>query len=668
MAVSLETTAAVPDAEELRALHGRLSQRLRTPSKPAEFFASFAAESQAALKGTAVAVWLVDGDRLPCVATTQPAPDDLNRLERSAREVVAVGAGTTIKGELAGRGPALLYPLRLGTSTCGVVLLVLPTDAGRTEQAVAQRALVPLCDYAAEYIYRFERAAAAAAGSHSAVTGGGLAADSPQRFARDVHASLDATQTATVVANETRRLIGCDRVSVCYIRGSRAEAAAFSGQDRFDRRSQLVRLLEDLSAAVAHSGRPLQVPHGNEPLASPVERALQAYVDETQARQLAVWPIHDGADDGGSNDAATSDEPNGEVVAVVVLEQIAAQTGNADRLDRFELLRPHATQALINARRYSSQPFGGLSRLASSIVGAFARRNLPKTLVVAGLCAAAVGALWLIPYPFAVEARGTLQPVVRRDVFAAVDGTVEKVLVHTGDRVGPGDLMFELRNNELDVAEADLIKQMNENEQELLNAQRAYNEGNRTLTTTEQNRLLGQIAVYEQRRESLRRQGTLFTEKRGQLQVRSPMAGQVATWNVGELLTQRPVRRGQALVGLVDPDGQWEVEIRVPEDRFGHVATAARDRKEPLTVTFVSAADPNQQCHGTVRDIHLAAEPRGEEGNVVLIKASFDKEQVSNLQTGADVRVRIECGNASLGYVLLGDVWSFFQTRVWFRL
>ena len=220
----------------------------------------------------------------------------------------------------------------------------------------------------------------------------------------------------------------------------------------------------------------------------------------------------------------------------------------------------------------------------------------------------------------------------------------------------------------MELAEADLIKQMNENEQELLNAQRAYNEGNRTLTQAEQTRLLGQIAVFEQRRESLRRQGALFTEKREQLKVRSPLAGQVATWNVEELLTQRPVRRGQTLVGLIDPDGAWEIEVRVPEDRFGHVASASRRSDAPLGLTFVSAADPNRHHRGTVREMHLAAEPRGEEGNVVSLRADFDKRQLAQLQAGADVRVRIDCGRRSLGYVLLGDAWAFVQTRVLFRL
>ena len=663
MASTLEPAPAAPSSDDLRALHGRLAERLRAPSKPDTFFQTFTAEVVGVLRGAGGAVWLVDGDRLLPVAVTKPVAADLPRWEQAAREVLAVGAGTTVRGEPNGRGPALLYPLLLGTTTRGVVLVVLPEAASKALQGTVQRALVPLCDYAAEYLYRFDRSAAAAqaglAPSAASTTAGG---DDVARFALAVHASLDADRTAAAVVNETRRLIGCDRVSVCYVRGRRASAAAFSGQDQFDRRASLVRRLEALATAVAAVGETLVVPHVDEPAAPQIERALQPYLDDSQARRLMVVPLY-AAGDGSSGEGSA-----GEPTAVLAVEQLGGATATSDWPARLAPLLPHASAALANARRYDAAPLRGVSRRLESIVGATSARKLPTTTLIVGAAGALVAALALVPYPFAVEAPGTLQPVVRRDVFAAADGTIDRVLVRTGDRVAPGDVLFELRNSELELAEADLIKQMNENEQELLNAQRAYNEGNRTLTQAEQTRLLGQIAVFEQRRESLRRQGALFTEKREQLKVRSPLAGQVATWNVEELLTQRPVRRGQTLVGLIDPDGAWEIEVRVPEDRFGHVASASRRSDAPLGLTFVSAADPNRHHRGTVREMHLAAEPRGEEGNVVSLRADFDKRQLAQLQAGADVRVRIDCGRRSLGYVLLGDAWAFVQTRVLFRL
>jgi hypothetical protein len=142
----------------------------------------------------------------------------------------------------------------------------------------------------------------------------------------------------------------------------------------------------------------------------------------------------------------------------------------------------------------------------------------------------------------------------------------------------------------------------------------------------------------------------------------------VATWNISELLSERPVRRGQTLTTLVDPDGEWEIEIRVPEDRFGRLLENRDKDDPPIEVTFVLATDSSREYRGTVRETHLAAEPHGEEGNIVRIRASIDKRELAQLQTGADVRVKIDCGTRSLGYVLLGDVWSFVQSRILFKL
>ncbi len=56
-------------------------------------------------------------------------------------------------------------------------------------------------------------------------------------------------------------------------------------------------------------------------------------------------------------------------------------------------------------------------------------------------------------------------------------------------------------------------------------------------------------AIHE-RLKSLERQLQLYRRKQGQLEVRSPIAGQVTTWNLTELLKNRPVRQGQVLMEL----------------------------------------------------------------------------------------------------------------------
>ena len=56
--------------------------------------------------------------------------------------------------------------------------------------------------------------------------------------------------------------------------------------------------------------------------------------------------------------------------------------------------------------------------------------------------------------------------------------------------------------------------------------------------------------------------------------MRSPVAGQVITWDLYNRLNQRPVERGQLLLQIADPENEWQLELKVPDDRIGHVIRA----------------------------------------------------------------------------------------------
>ncbi len=76
-------------------------------------------------------------------------------------------------------------------------------------------------------------------------------------FTRTVHSSLEPIETAYTIANEARRLIECDRVSVAIRKGNRCTIEAVSGQDIFDKRSNTIRLLGRLASAVVATGEPV---------------------------------------------------------------------------------------------------------------------------------------------------------------------------------------------------------------------------------------------------------------------------------------------------------------------------------------------------------------------------------------------------------------------------
>ena len=62
-----------------------------------------------------------------------------------------------------------------------------------------------------------------------------------ETFTRQVHGSLNPQEVAYVVANDGRRLIECDRVSVAVRYGGRVSIEAVSGADVVEKRSNAVR-------------------------------------------------------------------------------------------------------------------------------------------------------------------------------------------------------------------------------------------------------------------------------------------------------------------------------------------------------------------------------------------------------------------------------------------
>src|SRR5205085_11600542 len=96
---------------------------------------------------------------------------------------------------------------------------------------------------------------------------------------------------------------------------------------------------------------------------------------------------------------------------------------------------------------------------------------------------------------------------------------------------------------------------------------------------------------------SLERQSKLLDEQQDALTIRSPIAGRILTWDLPQLLQNRPVQRGQVLMTVAETEGPWVLELHVPEKHVGALVSArqAGDPKLPdakLPVTFVMATDP----------------------------------------------------------------------------
>jgi len=491
-----------------------------------------------------------------------------------------------------------------------------------------------------------------------------------ETFTRTAHEKLDVRQTAYTIANEGRRLIGCDRVSVAIRRGGSCPIEAVSGQDTFDKRSNVTVMLSKLAAAVAKTGEDVWYSGDTSDLAPQVESALDTYVDESHTKAIAILPLFEPRD---AEARFTEDEEvdPARVIGALIVEQMVDSRTPDGFLQRVEVVRTHSATALTNALEYEGLFLMPLWRLLGKGTKLFRGRTLPKTVAAMIAAAAFVAFLCFYPAEFKLEGDGQLKPSLRKNVWAEVDGEVQQVLVKHDELVTKDQVLVVQRSRdlekeiaslqgELDQAQADMVATNSDilNDDELTEVERSQKENHVTQLAEKINAFQTQLK--------------LLGEKQEMLQVRSPLNGRVVTWNVEERLLGRPVNKGENILEVADTTSDWELELQMPESRMGHIAKAWTDSNGKLPVTFFLALNPKEKLTGQVKEIHRSAEVRGEEGNTVLVKVSFDqprlREVIADPKIGATATAKVHCGRRAIGYVYLHDLVDFVRSKILFRV
>ncbi len=503
-------------------------------------------------------------------------------------------------------------------------------------------------------------------------------------FLRAVHGSLDLNATCLQIANESARLLACDRASVAIMRGGKCRLAAISGQSEFNRRANAVVLLEKLVSAAARVREPLWYDGETADLAPQLSTAIRDYANESFVKALAVLPLLR-VETSGSPLTSTPAALPGAATAgrevskaagtrtitlgALVLEQIEEPAFPQQVRQRAPTLTAHSAVALANAQQHAGlfllPVWRTLGRWWRYCAGTGRRLAL---FILAVAIIVAIG-LAVIPADFTVEAPGSLQPVLQREVFAQEAGVVHALHARHGDIVRPEQLLAELRNVELDVKLTEVRGQFSSANEELQAVEASLLGGPERLDPTLRDQYLGRKRQLEESLANLHLQLELLQKRRELLRVTSPIAGRVTTLDMQQRLLHRPVERGQLLISVAETEGEWELKLQLPEDRLGHLQQARKAAGEkPLRVWFRVVNEPGAEFEGELAEVHERSELHEEHGQSVVLKAKIDKGRVGHLRQGASVVARVDCGRRALGYVWFHDVWEFVQTRVLFLI
>ena len=477
-------------------------------------------------------------------------------------------------------------------------------------------------------------------------------------FKLNSHASLDLQRSSKQIANDVRWLCGCERATLLSVNdaNSRSRVLAVSSIATVDRNSDFAKQLQQLTSLAVKSGLlvttdPIAGQHQNVKLKTLVDQWSQTSGFEF----LFGIPLVDRVD--------------GRTTGFLVLE--ADKTiDRASFATALRQVQPHVAVAISNAQRYESIPFRGSLAALKHVVGF---SSLFKLAVLMAAIAVVIAAMVLIQRPFSVRARGELLPRIEQTVSAKIEGNVATVDIEHGQRVIAGQCLATINSPDL-ISEIESVEGEHAKTQQLIDSKKILmgqygHAGDPSLI----GRLAAEISDLQFQLELLQNRQTFLNEKRRQLEIVAPRSGQVITWRPQANLLGKPVQWGDRLFDIADLDGDWEVVLRVPEQRIGYVwdqvgidsELASNKLDRELSVEFFLQSNPDRRYQSSVIEIARSVELDPELGALTTIRCRVP-EELRHCRHGASVVADIDCGNRSLAFVCFGEFWDGLR-RNWVR-
>ena len=598
---------------QIRGLVNEIAQLSKSGATAEEFYPELLSRIITALAAAGGAIWLLDEDRqlnLQYQINAEPSilEDDsedatrhtrlIQRVANSGQSLLVPPYSGTTDGEGEGNPTGFLLCLGAlqhdGHNDGLIEIFQRPGTAPDTQRGYL-RFLQQMCELAAEWL-RSQKLRTL--GDRQTLW---QQADS---FARATHESLDLKETAYIVANEGRRLIGCDRVSVAIKKGRNCKVQSISGQDTIENRSNIVTALNNLATRVVAAGEPLWHDGATEDLPPQIEEALEDYVDQSYGRNIAVLPLREPErrlgvdnDSGAAGEIDRDNAHRGEVIGALIVEQIESDIPQDVFRARCDLVYEHGTRAIANSRAHSNLFLMPVWRTLGRATWVLRARTLPKTIGVIALVLVVVLGLTFIKKDFNLEAEGTLVPSEKREIFAPIDGEVVAVNFDHDDTVKRNDILIELRNRDIEIQIADIEGQIQTNIAEQAKVQGQLSR-RQLLKPSELRSLQAEKNELRAKDLVLQRKLSLQKDRKEELNIKSPIQGTVVSWDVEKNLRLRPIMTGQVLMEVADLDQNLVLEVELPEKREGHldeyIAQQGLSTTDQLSVTYILATDPDE--------------------------------------------------------------------------
>jgi hypothetical protein len=504
-----------------------------------------------------------------------------------------------------------------------------------------------------------------------------------ETFARAVHASLNPIEVSMMVANDGRRLIECDRLSVAIRVGGRTDVESISGADVVEKRSNLVKLMRNLFDKVLLWGEKLIYQGTRDDTLPPdVLKALDNYLAESNSKLLVVLP---------QRDEREKDSPRPPRSALL-MECFEPQTAPDQMVARLEVVSQHATPALYNASEHKRIPMRFIWMPLAKIQEGLGGKTRSIITLIGVAVLVLVAALIFVPWTLKMNANGQLLPAERGWIYAPVTGRVVEIKpgLKSGSKVFKDQELIRMYSDELASKMLELKNAIDTAEEKL----RVLGPLSQTKGAEQVSVLLEKVTAETTRTikskefDELCKRTNADRNRIGEFWLKAPMDGIVLSSDFEETLKLRNVKPNDPLIriGKVNPrqpkNADWVVELKIPQKNVGHVLAAFHDLPpgEELDVDLMPLSMPESIYRGRLsfQKVSQEANPNRDDNNeaepVVLAWVRLDGAGIPDdsrlpldlLWAGTEVRARVRCGMHPMGYSLFFGVWEFIYEKVVF--
>ncbi|MGC1128233.1 MAG: GAF domain-containing protein [Candidatus Acidiferrales bacterium] len=460
------------------------------------------------------------------------------------------------------------------------------------------------------------------------------ALDALLKISQEITSTLDLDHVLTTVVNQAATVVTFDKCVIGFFDRGRFVLGAMSGESEVPktRETDVLRQRMEWIAGQTHSVA-----------ADLYEDGWRLDPEDARAQIVDFLEAHD---HNGFYAMPLRDD-QGAVGAMALL------SGDADFLtpqhhELLAILANQTTVAIRNAQLYQQVPLANfLQPLAQRKKQLLSAVGQGRWLQYLERVAVVIAALVVIPWPMRVGADATVVPAERRVVSTIPGGVVQRVFIHEGDLVQPGQQLASLDDSQDRVRLAEAQAALSQARRELAEA-----EFRNDPAAAGQAKLRADLHATEVRNEQ---------DRVAESEMRAPIAGIVVTPKVEEK-TGTMLRPGDPFCEIVSQD-RMAAQMSVDETDLGLVHAGGR-------VALKLNAYPTKTYAGIVE--RVGAQTRSDAGEqYFLVRAIFDTPG-GDVRDGMAARARIHAGGGwfhsgwyPVGYVLLRAPFRWTWEKIW---